>query len=85
MNAVIILANGSGQRFGSKKPKQFHTIQGKMVIEHVLKSVSRSKLNDKIIIVTNGNNKELYLDKITDYEFDVVDGGDTRNRSLGKQ
>ena len=83
MNAVIILANGSGQRFGSKKPKQFHTIQGKMVIEHVLKSVSRSKLNDKIIIVTNGNNKELYLDKITDYEFDVVDGGDTRNRSLG--
>lgn len=83
MNIVVILANGSGQRFGSKKPKQFHTIQGKMVIEHVLKSVSQSLKNDKIIIVTNNDNKELYLDRITDYEFDVVGGGDTRNRSLG--
>ena len=44
MNIVAILANGIGKRFVSNIPKQFHKINGKMVIEYVIEAVLSSKL-----------------------------------------
>ena len=36
MNSAIIVAAGSGKRFGSEKPKQFLDIAGKPLIFHTL-------------------------------------------------
>ncbi len=48
---MIILAGGSGERFGGELPKQFVKIAGKTVIEHTLEQVERSKVIDSVIIV----------------------------------
>ena len=49
---VIIAASGSGERFGSKIPKQFLKIDGKEIIAHTLEKFNRIKLIDEIIIST---------------------------------
>jgi len=40
MNIAIIVAGGSGLRFGGEIPKQFVKINGKEVIEHCVETFS---------------------------------------------
>ena len=54
-NISIILASGSGSRFGGKLPKQFHLIDGKTVLEHSILAFNNNQLIDKIIVVANPN------------------------------
>ena len=83
MNIVAILANGIGARFGSNIPKQFHRINGKMVIEYVVESILEAKNLDRIVIVTNVEENRNYLTNLAlDNRIDFVDGGQTRNYSL---
>ena len=83
MNIVAILANGTGQRFGSNIPKQFHKINGKMVIEYVIESIVSSKTIDKLVIATNVEANSVYLaDVCNENNIDLIEGGDTRNRTL---
>lgn len=83
MNIVAVLANGVGSRFGSNVPKQFHKVNGKMVIEYVIDSVLKSSLTDKIIIASNISANFVYLGDICKrYNIDLIEGGDTRNRTL---
>lgn len=85
MNIVAILANGVGNRFGSNIPKQFHKVNGKMVIEYVIKSILDSESLDKLVIATNVEANSVYLaDICSENNIDLIDGGDTRNRSLKK-
>ena len=49
---VIIPASGSGERFGSKIPKQFLKIEAKEIIAHTLEKFNSIKLVDEIIIST---------------------------------
>lgn len=64
MNIVAILANGVGERFASNIPKQFHSINGKMVIEYVIEAALSSKKTDKIIIATDIKANRVYLSDI---------------------
>ena len=83
MNIVAILANGVGERFGSNVPKQFHTINGKMVIEYVIESVLNSVLCDKVVIATNVEANSAYVaDICKDERICIVNGGTTRNKTL---
>lgn len=83
MNIIVILASGVGARFGSNVPKQFHRVNGKMVIEYVIESVVRSALTDKIVIATNVEANSVYLaDICARYSIDLIEGGATRNQSL---
>ena len=66
MNIVTILASGVGSRFGSDVPKQFHKINGKMVIEYVVDAILEAKTVDKILIVTNLEENKRYLDSFAD-------------------
>lgn len=61
---MIILAGGSGERFGGEMPKQFVKIAGKTVIEHTLEQIERSKVIDSVIIVIG--------EKFYDYMNDLV-------------
>ena len=83
MNIVSILANGVGSRFGSNVPKQFHKINGKMVIEFVIDSILESKNIDKIVIATNIEANSVYLADICEQNnIDLIEGGSSRNRTL---
>ncbi len=61
MNIIAILANGVGERFASNIPKQFHNINGKMVIEYVIDAALLSKKANKIIIATDIEANSVYL------------------------
>lgn len=83
MNVVVILASGVGSRFGSNVPKQFHKINGKMVIEYVVDAIFEAKTVDKVLIVTNIEANKSYLTNLAaDDRVDFVNGGETRNYSL---
>ena len=52
MNIAILLAGGSGSRFGADRPKQFLEVDGCTVLEHSIRAFHRSPLVDEIVIIT---------------------------------
>lgn len=54
-NIAIILAGGSGQRFGADLPKQFMKVAGKSLLEHTIDIFERSVQIHEIAIVINEN------------------------------
>ena len=52
MNIAVILAGGSGSRFGRDLPKQFLKVAGKKVIEHTIEVFEHNDLIDEIAVVT---------------------------------
>ena len=51
--AAIILASGTGLRFGDNQPKQFTKLAGLPILVHTLRVFECSPEIDKIIVVTN--------------------------------
>ncbi len=49
---AILLAGGSGSRFGADRPKQFLEVDGCTVLEHSIKAFHRSPLVDEMVIIT---------------------------------
>ena len=58
---VIIAASGSGERFGSKTPKQFQKINGKEILAITIDRFHRISLIDEIVIST----KPEYFTKVS--------------------
>ncbi len=84
-NIAIILAGGSGSRFGLNIPKQFAKVAGKTLIEHTLDTFQKSDLIDEICIVIKAD----WVDKIEEIiikgEYSkvkkVLNGGEERKDS----
>lgn len=55
LNIAVILAGGSGQRFGSELPKQFLSLAGKTVIEHSVEAFERNAGIDEIAVVMHAD------------------------------
>lgn len=49
---AILLAGGSGNRFGADRPKQFLEVDGCTVLEHSIRAFHRSPLVDEMVIIT---------------------------------
>lgn len=54
-NIAIILAGGSGSRFGADMPKQFLKVAGKMIIEHTIEAFERHPEIDEIALVSRAD------------------------------
>jgi ribitol-5-phosphate 2-dehydrogenase (NADP+) / D-ribitol-5-phosphate cytidylyltransferase len=85
MNIAIILASGSGQRFGSVTPKQFLKLAGKTVLEHTIDAFERHPSIDEIVLVS-GAEFQLITHEIVNRAgyrkvSRIVNGGDTRRQS----
>ena len=63
-NIAVILASGSGSRFGAKLPKQFVRLAGKPVIQYTIEAFEASRVIDEIIIVAK--------EEFVDYVFEIV-------------
>ena len=81
----IILASGSGTRFGGNVPKQFVRVGGRMIIEYTLDVFLQSGAIDEIIVVVS----QSWVDEISRLAVSlsvkkpvrVVVGGETRMES----
>ncbi|MGN0017870.1 MAG: 2-C-methyl-D-erythritol 4-phosphate cytidylyltransferase [Candidatus Gastranaerophilaceae bacterium] len=84
-NIAIVLASGTGERFGENIPKQFYKFEGKTILEHSLDAFEQNKNIDEIILVTNPQFRDLAEDilKNNDYKkiTKVLNGGKTRVES----
>lgn len=58
----VILAGGSGQRFGGVVPKQFSKLAGRLVIEHTVDVFERAPDIDEVVVVAKSDFIELVWD-----------------------
>lgn len=74
---------GTGVRFGSEIPKQFHRLAGKKVYLYTLEAFVQSGLFEEILLVCPANWMEEVRRDITPYPFSItlVAGGKTRQES----
>jgi 2-C-methyl-D-erythritol 4-phosphate cytidylyltransferase len=80
MNVAIVVAGGSGRRFGGEVPKQFLEIAGKPVILHTLERFENCAEVDEIVLVLPESESaaKYGLSKLKT----VVAGGQTRAESV---
>ncbi len=82
---MIILAGGTGERFGGNIPKQFVKIAGKTIIEHTIGQIERSGEIDSIIIVVHEKFYDYMNDLVLSNHFSkvkkVIVGGSSRQES----
>ena len=86
MNIAIIIAGGSGHRFGTNTPKQYVKANNEPVIWYTLRIFQRAKCIDRIVLVCAEEWEDYIkklkythnLSKITD----TVKSGDTRFNSI---
>lgn len=85
-NIAVIVAAGSGTRFGSDIPKQFLLLENKEILAYSLETFSACKNIDEIVVVINENYRENYLKIINKYKIGkitaLVEGGNSRQKSV---
>ena len=52
---AILLAGGSGSRFGADRPKQFLEVNGCTVLEHSIRAFHHSPLIDEMVVITRAD------------------------------
>lgn len=86
MNCAIIVAAGSGQRFGAQTPKQFLELAGKPVVVHALERFEDCVSVNEVILVLPRSEIVFFQTQTTKYNLQkikfVVAGGATRTESV---
>jgi 2-C-methyl-D-erythritol 4-phosphate cytidylyltransferase len=80
---AVVLAGGSGTRFGSAGPKQLRLLAGRNLIEHCVRAFDQAPAIDDILVVAVADIKEQVGRELAGYVkvADVIGGGDTRTDS----
>lgn len=79
--SLIITAGGTSSRYGNKN-KLLERIDDKTVIEHSLSNFLEFENIKEIIIPTNQSAKEEFQELFSDYRIKIIDGGDSRQKSV---
>ncbi|MCC9622896.1 bifunctional 2-C-methyl-D-erythritol 4-phosphate cytidylyltransferase/2-C-methyl-D-erythritol 2,4-cyclodiphosphate synthase [Thalassospira sp. MA62] len=84
---VVIVAAGSGSRFGDPLPKQYHELGGKSLLGHCLECFGRHTSPDLIQVVYNPNHQNWYDQTVAAVRDGnalpvPVTGGKTRQQSV---
>lgn len=84
MNTAIIVAAGSGERFGSETPKQFLELKGKSVIEWTLETIAAAPSIDSIVLVLSADRVSEWQTLHTSFAKleTIVPGGASRAESV---
>ena len=88
MNIAVIVAAGTGTRFGGDIPKQFVEIAGKPVIVHTVGCFERCEAVDGIVVVTGSDQIDRMREVLAAEGFskvaDIVEGGPSRAESVSR-
>jgi 2-C-methyl-D-erythritol 4-phosphate cytidylyltransferase len=86
MNAVIIVAGGSGRRMGGPVPKQFLDLNGKPLIVHTIESFYNYDPEIKVVVVLAASHRKFWGSISITYDrgrgIDVAKGGESRYDSV---
>ena len=81
---AIIVAGGSGKRYGSELPKQFLPLNGKAVLMHSIEKFDTA--GAKVVVVLPAEHQEMWLTMCKESNFPVThivaNGGKTRFESV---
>ena len=80
-NLAIILSGGTGTRFDTKLPKQFHRLNDKYIIEISVNKFLETKLFQKIVVVSSLEYFDLTKKILNFKNVEIVLGGKTRQGS----
>ena len=72
MTVAVLLAGGSGSRFGSECPKQFLEVAGKSILAHTIDVFESHPLIDEIAIVTRADSLEKTQKIVTEGGYQKV-------------
>jgi 2-C-methyl-D-erythritol 4-phosphate cytidylyltransferase len=83
--AAVVLAGGSGTRFGAAVSKVYVELGDRPVLAHSLSTLDASQVVDHIVVVIRAEDRQAYGTAVdgcpTDKVRAVVDGGETRQGS----
>ena len=86
MNSAIIVAAGSGTRFGADRPKQFLEIGGKPLLIHTLEKFEHCTSIDEISLILSENEIENFRQSLRKFPIKklskIIAGGKTRAESV---
>jgi len=87
MNAAVIVAGGSGERFGADGGKQLALVAGDPVLLHTVRAFARCSAVDALVVVVSPERVEEYRARAVEpvgsaAVIAVVPGGATRQRSV---
>lgn len=86
MNTAIIVAAGSGTRFGAEKPKQFIEIHGKPLLIHTLEKFEQCAAVDEICLILSESEIAAFRRTLATFYFtkisNIAAGGATRAESV---
>lgn len=86
-SAIVIVAAGSGTRFGSEKPKQFLELAGQPVLRYSIDTFRRALPGAPLVLVLSAVGREIWREYCLHSGYsspDVVLGGATRSESVLK-
>jgi 2-C-methyl-D-erythritol 4-phosphate cytidylyltransferase len=83
--AVVVLAAGSGSRFGNSANKVWLSLAGRSIISRSLSNAVKSFPNCRVVLVVNSADeaiaKDILLRENPDLKVELVRGGDSRHES----
>ena len=82
MICAIILASGNSTRFNSEIPKQFHKLNGHMLLDYPIQTFSECSEIDRLIIVVPENYCSVIQKEYPDHS--VISGSSSRKESAFK-
>ncbi|HSG31821.1 MAG TPA: 2-C-methyl-D-erythritol 4-phosphate cytidylyltransferase [Thermodesulfobacteriota bacterium] len=85
--SAIIVAGGTGRRFGNGQKKQFIQLAGKPILFYSIDAFQRCELVSEIVLVLPADNIEFYKNNLSGIgKFDkvrtITEGGQTRQQSV---
>ncbi len=83
--SVIIVAAGTGSRFGADRPKQFLLLDGKPVLQHTVERFRTALPAARILLVLSDSGREIWRELCDRTGFqspETVAGGATRSESV---
>ncbi|MBD5225307.1 MAG: 2-C-methyl-D-erythritol 4-phosphate cytidylyltransferase [Bacteroidales bacterium] len=85
METVIIVAGGTGSRFGGNMPKQFLPLCGKPVLMHTIDAFRSALPGSEIVVVLSDAMRGFWEELCREYGFEsprIAEGGTTRWESV---
>lgn len=81
--AALIMAAGSGERFGGETPKQYRLLAGRPVLRRTVETFLGHPAVDRVRVVINPAHRELCLAALRDLPVgEPIDGGASRQASV---
>jgi 2-C-methyl-D-erythritol 4-phosphate cytidylyltransferase len=83
--AALVLAGGSGRRFGAQRNKVYLPLAGRTVLAWSLRTFARMPEVERVVLVSRPDDREflaeVLADELVGFSVEVVPGGDTRQGS----